>query len=46
MELERDYAASSAVRFMSGWDEREGRRAMERLDVGERVEIEDHSPGI
>ena len=39
MELNREYAALSAVRFMDGWSDDEVREAIERLDAGEVVEL-------
>ena len=39
MELNREYAALSAVRFMEGWSEDEVRRAVARLDAGEVVDL-------
>ena len=43
MELDREYAALSAVRFMDGWSESDIRQTMGRLDDGEIVEIDDAS---
>ena len=40
MELNREYAALSAVRFMSGWSDEEVRAAVARLDAGETIEID------
>lgn len=39
MELDREYAALSAVRFMDGWSKDEVRRVIGRLDAGEVVDI-------
>ena len=39
MELEREYAVLSAVRFMAGWGDDDVRRTIARLDAGEVVEI-------
>lgn len=39
MELDREYAALSAVRFMDDWSDDEVRRAIARLDAGEVVSI-------
>ncbi len=39
MELNREYAALSAVRFMEGWSDDEVRRAVARLDAGEVVDL-------
>lgn len=43
MELDREYAALSAVRFMNRWSDDDVRRAIARLDAGEFVEIDDAS---
>ena len=43
MELNRDYAVLSAVRFMDRWSDEDVRRTIARLDAGEVVEIEDGS---
>ena len=43
MELDREYAALSAVRFMGRWSEHDVRRTIARLDAGEVVEIDDAS---
>ena len=43
MELDREYAALSAVRFMNRWSDDDVRRAIARLDAGEVVEIDDAS---
>ena len=40
MELSREYAALSAVRFMDGWSDDEVRAAVSRLDAGEMIEID------
>lgn len=40
MDLNREYAALSAVRFMDRWSDNEVRRTMARLDAGEAVEID------
>lgn len=40
MELRREYAALSAVRFMDGWSDDEVRVAVSRLDAGETIEID------
>ncbi|MYA40671.1 MAG: site-specific DNA-methyltransferase [Gemmatimonadetes bacterium] len=39
MELNREYAALSAVRFMDGWSDDEVREAIKRLDAGEVVDL-------
>ena len=39
MDLNREYAVLSAVRFMDWWSDDEVRRTLARLDVGEVVEI-------
>ena len=39
MELDREYAALSAVRFMGGWSDEEVRRAIACLDAGEIFDI-------
>ena len=39
MELDREYAALSAVRFMDDWSDDEVRRMIARLDTGEVVSI-------
>ena len=39
MDLNREYTALSAVRFMDQWSDDEVRRAVARLDAGEVVEI-------
>lgn len=39
MELNREYAALSAVRFMDGWSDDEVREAIRRLDAGEVVDL-------
>lgn len=39
MELNREYAALSAVRFMDGWSDSEVRQAMKRLDADEVVDL-------
>jgi site-specific DNA-methyltransferase (cytosine-N4-specific) len=39
MELNCDYAALSAVRFMDGWSDGEVREAIKRLDAGEVVDL-------
>ena len=39
MELNREYAALSAVRFMDGWSDDEVREAIERLDAREVVDL-------
>ena len=46
MELDREYAALSAVRFMDQRSDDDVRRTIERLDAGEVVEIEDASMPI
>ena len=38
-ELNREYAALSAVRFMDGWSDDEVRQAIKRLDAGEVVDL-------
>ena len=43
MELDREYAALSAVRFMGRWSDDDVRRTIARLDAGEVVEIDDTS---
>lgn len=43
MELDREYAALSAVRFMNRWSDDDVRRTVARLDAGEVVEIDDAS---
>lgn len=43
MELDREYAALSAVRFMNRWSDDDVRGAIARLDAGEVVEIDDAS---
>ena len=43
MELDREYAALSAVRFMDQWSDDDVRRTIARLDAGEVVEIDDAS---
>ena len=40
MELDREYAALSAVRFMNGWSNDEVRASVARLDAGETIEID------
>ena len=40
MELSREYAALSAVRFMDGWSDDEVRATVARLDDGETIEID------
>ena len=40
MELSREYAALSAVRFMDGWSEDEVRASVARLDAGETIDID------
>ena len=40
MELNREYAALSVVRFMGRWSDDEVRRTIARLDAGEVVEID------
>ena len=40
MELNREYATLSAVRFMERWSDDEVRRTIARLDSGEVVEID------
>ena len=40
MELSREYAALSAVRFMDGWSDDEVRASVARLDAGETIEID------
>ncbi len=40
MELNREYAALSAVRFMDGWSDDEVRASVARLDAGETIEID------
>ena len=40
MELDREYAALSAVRFMDRWNDDEVRRTIARLDAGEVVELD------
>jgi len=40
MELSRQYAALSAVRFMDGWSDGEVRATVARIDAGEIVEID------
>ncbi len=40
MELSREYAALSAVRFMEGWSDDEVRATVSRLDAGEMIEID------
>lgn len=40
MELNREYAALSAVRFMNGWSDDEVRASVARLDAGETIEID------
>ncbi len=39
MELDREYAALSAVRFMEGWTDHEVRGTIARLDAGEVVDL-------
>lgn len=39
MELDREYATLSAVRFMEGWTDDEVRGMIARLDAGEAVEL-------
>ncbi len=39
MELNREYAPLSAVRFRDGWRDDEMRQAIERLDAGENVDL-------
>ena len=46
MELDREYAALSAVRFMDRWSDDDVRRTIARLDTGEVVEIDDASVPI
>lgn len=41
MELDREYAALSAVRFMRAWSDDDVRRTIARLEGGEVVEIAD-----
>ena len=43
MELDREYAALSAVPFMDQWRDDDVRRTIARLDAGEVVEIDDAS---
>ena len=43
MELDREYAALSAVRFMDRWSDDDVRRRIARLDAGEVVDIYDGS---
>ena len=43
MELDREYAALSAVRFMGQWSDDDVHRTIARLDAGEVVEIDDAS---
>ena len=43
MDLDRKYAALSAVRFMDRWSDGDVRRTIGRLDAGEVVEINDAS---
>lgn len=40
MELSREYAALSAVRFMDGWSDEEVRATVARIDAGETIEID------
>ncbi len=40
MELNREYAALSAVRFMDGWSDDEVHASVARLDAGEMIEID------
>ncbi len=40
MELSREYAALSAVRFMGGWSDDEVRATVARIDAGETIEID------
>lgn len=40
MELSREYAALSAVRFMDGWSSDEVRASVARIDAGETIEID------
>jgi site-specific DNA-methyltransferase (cytosine-N4-specific) len=40
MELDREYAALSAVRFMEGWTDDEVRGTIARLDAGEVVDLQ------
>ena len=41
MELNREYASLSALRFMGQWSDDDVRRTIARLDAGEVVEIDD-----
>ena len=43
MELNPEYAALSAVRFMGRWSDNDVRQTIARLDAGEVVEIDDAS---
>lgn len=43
MELDREYAVLSAVRFMGRWSDDDVRQTIARLDAGEVVEIDDAS---
>ena len=43
MELDREHAALSVVRFMGQWSDDDVRRTIVRLDAGEVVEIDDAS---
>ena len=43
MEINREYAALSAVRFMDQWSDDDVRRTIAQLDAGEVVEIDDAS---
>ena len=43
MELDREYAALSAVRFMDRWSDDDVRRAVAQLDTGKVIEIADVS---
>lgn len=40
MEIDREYAALSAVRFMDRWSDTDVRRTIARLDAGEVVDID------
>ena len=39
MDLSRDYAALSALRFMDDWSDAEVQQTITRLDAGEVVDI-------
>jgi len=44
VEIDRDFAVLSAVRFMNDWDTDEIRSAISRMSAGEAVDIEPRSP--